>query len=258
MTDPSPDIPVEWRIPPPYLTLGPRDVHVWRGILDRSSSGLQPFWEVLNPVEQQRARRFVSPLHQDRFIVAHAIVRNILSLYVNVPPATIAFETGPHGKPFLTCPLDTGLFFNLSHSHNLALLAITSIGEIGVDLEYNRPKLNYHAIADRIMSEEEKSIFHDLPPHQQSSAFFSCWTRKEAFVKAHGKGLGFPLHDFAVAFASPDRPGIVTVHGHPDDGRKWSMFALSPGEQYTAALVVQGSPTMLHYWHFPDEHVSPA
>lgn len=252
MHDSLPDIPEEWKTPPHPLHLDSQEVHVWRGILDRPTSELQDFWEVLTPLEQQRARRFVLPHHQNHFIAAHGMVRYILALYVNVPPLELQFDVGVYGKPFLACPTHKNLFFNLSHSHHLGLLAVTSLGEIGVDLEYHRPRLNYHAIADRIMSDREKSIFRELPVPQQQSAFLSCWTRKEAFVKAQGRGLGFPFHTFSVTFTSFDRPQIVTIDDHPDDAHEWSMYAMFPGEEYSGALVVQGSPNILRYWHFSD------
>ncbi len=257
MTDSHAGLPAEWRTPTPHLTLDPQEVHVWRGILDRSSSELQAYWDVLSPSEQQRAQRFRSPKHQDQFIAAHGMVRHIISFYVNVPPAALRFDKGPHGKPFLDHPDSTGLIFNLSHSHNLALFALTSMGEIGVDLEHNQRTIHHHALADRIMSQEEKSIFHGLPAHEQKSAFLSCWTRKEAFVKANGRGLGSPLHEFSVAFTPVNRPEMGTIHDSSDARSEWSMYAIFPDDQYTAALVVKGSPNMLRYWHFSDDHRLP-
>jgi len=230
MIDSPADIPREWRTPPPHLTLDPQEVHVWRGILNRSASDLQAYREILNPAEQQRARRFLSPKHGDTFIAAHGMVRHIIALYVNRPPAALRFDKGPYGKPFLAYPIDQGISFNLSHSHKLALLAVTSLGAIGIDIEHIRPSRNFQAIADRIMSEEEKSQFRDFPAHQQPSAFLSCWTRKEAFVKAHGRGLGFPLHKFSVAFTPDNRPEMITMNDPSEAGSTWSMHAIFPGD----------------------------
>ena len=249
--------PVEWETPPPHLRIDPQEVHVWRGGLDRSPSDLQAFWDVLNPVERNRAQRFYSSQHQDRFIAAHGMVRHILALYLNLSPATLRFDNATHGKPLLAPPTHKRLFFNLSHSQNLALLAVTRLGEIGVDLEQNRPTLNYTSLAERIMSEEERSIFGNLPSNRQRSAFFSCWTRKEAVIKAHGRGLGFPLNELSVSLAPLPVPHKVTIQGDSTDGDEWWIYEIFPGNEYTAALAVKGKPTGLRFLHFSDEHFSP-
>ena len=189
-----------WNIPEATPPLLAGHVHVWRGIVDIPLPRLQVYRDVLSPDEQARAERLILPTHRRRFIAARGLLRHLLGRYLQTRPQDIRFGLDPHGKPFLQHPAQLCIHFNVAHSHHLAVYAFSRDFDVGIDLEGDRDSLNYTGLAERICSPEELRGFLQLPPADQKAAFFTCWTRKEAVVKAHGKGLGFPLKQVRVSF----------------------------------------------------------
>ena len=227
-------------------------IHVWHAIVDLPIAQLQVHQETLNPDELERAQRFKNSQHRQRFTAARGILRHILARYLRKAPRDIQFESGPFGKPLLQDPEGHPLHFNVSHSRQLALYAISRDLEVGIDLEGDRDTLDYTGAAERICSPEEFAVFQNLPETKQRAAFFRCWTRKEAFVKALGKGFSFPLAHVKVSFA-PDEPSrILSVQGQSSED--WSLFDLSPGQGFWGALAVAGKPSLIRGWdyHFED------
>lgn len=154
---------------------------------------------VLSSGEQQRARRFVQPLHQDRYAVGRATLRHILSRYSGKPASGLAFDYGPNGKPALA----GDVFFNLSHSENQAALAVTRGCDLGLDIQHYRPVET--DLAERFFSLREREELAALGPSRFADGFFRCWTRKEAVLKARGEGLSVELDSFDVTL-TPDTP----------------------------------------------------
>jgi 4'-phosphopantetheinyl transferase len=162
--------------------LGRDEAHVWIVRLDRSSDSMA----LLSPDERERASRFHFPRDKTRFINSRAALRRILGSYLAKDPATLGFAYNPHGKPHLPgAPLQ----FNLSHSGELALVAVAAGSAIGVDVELIRDDLSIVALADAILSNEELTEFRKMPKSEQRSEFFRIWVIKEAYTKAIGKGL---------------------------------------------------------------------
>jgi 4'-phosphopantetheinyl transferase len=163
-----------------------------------------------------------------------------LGSYLGVAPQDVRLVVGEHGKPALAAP-HAWLQFNLSHTGSLALLALTRAGDIGVDVEAVCAMSDMGAIARRQFAPSEWSRWSQLPVDQQLSAFYACWTRKEAFVKAVGAGLSLPLDGFEVAF-EPTRPAaLLSIDGSAERAADWSMWAFEPLPGYCAAVVVRGS-----------------
>jgi 4'-phosphopantetheinyl transferase len=238
-----------WENPPEWLTLDPAEVHVWRCRLDLDAAGLGRLWETLSIDEQDRAGRYHFPKDRDAFIAARGMLRGILSRYLGRAPEALRFEYGPHGKPCL--PRDETeerLRFNLTHSHGLALCAVADRRELGVDIEYQRPELADTAIAERFFSAREVATLRSLPPGLQQAAFFACWTRKEAYLKAAGGGLTIPLDRVEVTLAPGEPATLLCTEAGPVDARRWSVRELWPGAGYTAALVVEGQDWQLRCW----------
>ena len=140
------------------------------------------------------------------------------------------------------------LRFNLSHSQGLALYAVTRGREIGVDLECIRPISDAEQIAERFFSAHENAVFRTIPAHEKPKAFFNCWTRKEAYLKALGDGLARPLDEFDVSLAPGEPAKLLRIEGAPQEASRWSLNRLEPGSGYVAALAVEGYGYQLKCW----------
>lgn len=239
-----------WSPPPTNLTLGDDQVHVWRASLEIAQAQLQQLRRCLTDDEISRANRFVFEKDRNHYITARGQLRHILSAYLSQQPAALRFEYTSHGKPSLAGAHD--LNFNLSHSGTLALYAVTRSRELGIDIESIRPDFSGIDIAEHYFSKNEVAVFRKLPENLHSGAFFTCWTRKEAYIKAIGEGLSCPLDTFDVAFAPGEAPKLLTNRVKPDEVRRWSMYDLPAGEGYKAALCIENSPDLrLFLWQFP-------
>ncbi len=238
---------MNWLLPPVDLLLGPGEVHVWRAALDLAPSAVARLVPLLCDEERQRGDRFIRGELTRRFIAAHAMTRDVLSRYLRCDPETLHFSRGAHGKPFLQDA--RGLRFNLSHSHERALLAVCRDREVGVDLEWIRDDVTREGIAQRFFSPHEVGALTALPPAWQAAGFFNCWTRKEAYLKALGSGLAIALDRFDVSLAPHEPARLLADRGNADLER-WDLTALDPGEGYAGALVVETPLTGLHLWQW--------
>jgi 4'-phosphopantetheinyl transferase len=240
-----------WRCPPADLTLSSAEVHVWRAALDPVMECVERLQRSLSVDERQRAARFYFPRDRRRFIVARGILRDILGRYLRVPPPDVQFCYSAYGKPALANgPDEDVLRFNLSHSHETALFAITRGREIGVDIEYLRREIACEEIAERFFSAQERADLRALPAALKQQAFFNCWTRKEAYIKAHGEGLSLPLDQFDVSLAPGEPAALLATRSDPDEALRWSLQALATGPCYIAAVAVEGYDWQGRYWQW--------
>jgi 4'-phosphopantetheinyl transferase len=222
----------------PGIALAPDEVHVWRVALNPPPAACAALAQGLDAAEHARAERFYLEDGRRRFIVAHGVLRLLLAAYCGCDPRALRFAEGRWGKPRLYEPA-ADLCFNLSHSGELSLCAVTRNAEIGVDVEHRRAKLASDAIAARHFAPEELSVLRNLPPHLRTAAFFRCWTRKEAFIKARGEGLALPLDSFAVSLA-PDAPAaLLSIGGSAAAAAEWSLDEIAVPTGYTAAVAVK-------------------
>lgn len=175
--------------------VGVGELHLWWFRLDEPRGLLT---HALSPDELARAERLRKPSDRHRFAVVRATRREILSRYLGVAPAELRFEAGEHGKPALAQPAD-GLRFNVAASGGLALLGVRAGAEIGVDLELVRPDFDWRPLAAGFFTWAENRALESLAGDAGTAAFFRCWTRKEAYVKARGEGLSLPLDAFELA-----------------------------------------------------------
>jgi 4'-phosphopantetheinyl transferase len=204
---------------------------------------------LLSHDEQARANRFYLERDRRRFIVARGALRTILGRYLGVEPGQLRFRYESHGKPFLSDDLGAGeLRFNLAHSNELALYAFTCGREIGIDVEYIHPVPDVEQIAARFFSVNENAALRMLPESQRLEAFFDCWTRKEAYIKALGEGLTQPLDQFQVSLIPGERAQLLSVNDVPEKVMRWSMATLSPAPGYVGALAVKGADCNIEYW----------
>jgi 4'-phosphopantetheinyl transferase len=213
---------------------------LWCFSLDVDEAERVDLARLLSAEEQARAARFHSEEHSRRFVVAHARLRQQLSVLLEADPACVTLAQGEHGKPCLAGVHGAaGLEFNLSHSGSLGLLGWARGRAIGVDIELWRVVSDEAALARRFFSHSENAAYAMLAPHQRTPAFFDCWTRKEAYVKATGQGLRLPLHSFDVSLGEGVEARVLRQSAI-GDGRSWSLAALQSGHGVSAAAVVEG------------------
>jgi len=234
----------------PHLADG--EVHVWRASLRQDGGALLGLWESLSADERERAGRFHFRRDRDRFVAARGALRDLLGRYTGVEPRLLRFSYDGYGKPSLDGVTGGGpLRFNVSHSNGLALYAVTRGREVGIDLEFVREDFATLEIAERFFSAREVSVLRTLPPCERAVAFFDCWARKEAYVKARGEGLSYPLALFTVSLTPGEPAALLSTEDDPREAARWSLIELFPGEGYRAALAVKGARPSLRYCRWP-------
>ena len=240
-----------WSPAPVDLILEDNEIHVWRVQLEQFSSHARALRSVLADDELARASRFSFEIDRRQFMAARGILRAILSQYVHIPPGELRFHYNQYGKPFLAPQLNPyRLNFNLSHSGGLALYAITRNMEIGVDVERVRSDFEYEEIAKCFFSWKEAAFLSMTSTDMKPDAFYDCWTRKEAYIKAHGKGLSLPLDSFDVSFPL-ERPEMFLLTQEDSQQRfPWTVLSLRPGPGYVGALAARGVGHRFRYWEW--------
>jgi len=212
--------------------------HVWCAELDLGGMELERLNVSLSDDEQTRAGRFLREQDRTRFIAARGQLRAILGRYLNQDPHKLVFSYNQYGKPALN---KNPLCFNLSHSQGLALYALTLERDVGVDIEFIRPVKQMEAIVKRFFSQKEQEEFSSIPEADRKRAFFACWTRKEAFIKALGRGMWLSLDAFDVTVDSDADPKITSIRSEETAPTEWSVSTLYPALGYAASLVVEGT-----------------
>ncbi len=186
----------DWLSPPNHLDFKSHQVDIWRIKLDLPPATVKSLEATLSNDESQRAARFHFEKDKTSYIIAHGCLRNILSRYLQCEPGELRFDTNEYGKPFIK---GYKVEFNLSHSGDYALIAMTRESKVGVDVERFRSNIEFESITNRFFSPNEIAKLMSLSPEKKTIAFFNCWTRKEAYIKAQGLGLSLPLDSFDVS-----------------------------------------------------------
>lgn len=243
---------MKWNTPSTDIVLLEKEVHIWRVCLPISIVQESTFWNVLSPEEKKRIHRYQFEHDRNRHLLSRGMLRYLLGHYLNVALEALVFKYSQYGKPSLESPYcKTGLQFNVSHSHNLILLAFCWNHPLGVDIEYMRPLTNADQIAQKYFSSREYAIYLSVSSRHRREAFYNCWTRKEAFIKAIGEGLSYPLDAFDVT-VHPDKPAkILQVQGDTTRAKLWTLNAFNPDSGYKAAAVVIGQSWKFLYWKEP-------
>ena len=215
-------------------------IHLHTINLDVSNSRLQACRELLNVKEVARANRFFRKQHRRRWIVCRASLREVLALHCNVLPGAVSLAEEENGKPVLTGASGSlGMHFNLSHSQDLAIIAVTNIGPVGIDVEHERNIGDWEAIAARFFSPAEQVALAKIELRRRSHAFYCCWTRKEAVVKATGEGLFARLDSFDVSLAPGNSSRLLSYDGSRRAAQDWQIHHLQPWVGYVGALAIR-------------------
>ncbi len=227
---------------PPALTA--TSLHLWRANLNLPTPQLQALERILSTDELIRARRFKFLKHQQHFIAARGMLRQLLGRYLQQAPTEILFHYNEHGKPQLT--QTPSLHFSVSHSHDWVTYAIGLQPLLGVDIERIHD-IAVTDIAQRFFSHTENQQLHHLALSEQRSAFFKLWTCKEAFIKAIGEGMTFPLQNFTIdILANP--PHLVNIRDDATAAQSWTLQQFIPADDYIGAVAVKGAVTEWHWW----------
>jgi len=236
---------IRWPAAPDPLPPLDGNVHVWAVHLDDSSFDKDPSLRRLSSEEQERAARFKFSRDRRRYILAHVALRDILSAYLNITGEAVRFDVGESGKPKLARAFaEYALEFNLTHSNERALIALGKSRVVGVDIEFVHRDFPFHEVATHFFTAREVSALNGLPETLQRTAFYKCWTSKEAFLKAKGVGLSGALDEVEIACKDADHVIIgAAVSG-------WSLKELELGDGYEGALVVEGraAPILCYGW----------
>jgi 4'-phosphopantetheinyl transferase len=237
-----------WLNPPDNLILSDEEAHIWRADLKANECFQSSFLKLLSPDEKNRAQKFRFAKDNRNFIIARGILRSLIGKYLEINPAEISFQYSEFGKPGIAD--NNTLQFNISHSQNMALFAFTTKFNVGVDVEFVNPDIEVKDIAAKFFSTNEIMNLLALPEKQQALGFFNCWTRKEAFIKAVGEGLSFPLDKFEVSL-EPNKPAkLLATDWQPDDVSKWSIYSMSPGENFVGSLAIEGLVEKVKFWNW--------
>lgn len=240
-----------WGLPSKTLALPHDEVHVWLADLNQSGFSAQDVDRVLSQEERERAARFYLQADRNRFTAGRGMLRLILGSYLNTDPGHLQFSRGPHGKPALVTERGAdALCFNIAHSHDVALCAVARGRDIGVDVERVRADVDVDLIAERLFSQQEIAALRSLPPERKLTAFFTCWVRKEAYLKARGDGLAMDLDSFSVSFSPGEPAALLDVRGCPEEALAWSLRELDFAPSYAAALAVRGGECRVRSWQF--------
>jgi 4'-phosphopantetheinyl transferase len=207
-------------------------VDVFWADLDAAARGLPRWIDLLDGNETARAARFRFERDRHRYIACHGILRVLLARHIDRAPADLRFDVTGHGKPMLR---DSALRFNISHSHQFALFAISRDVTVGCDIELQDERFLAENIPEHFFSPAEIAELNALPQADRLAAFFAGWTRKEAYIKARGLGLSLPLNSFDVALAPSARPALY----RGCDG--WSARAFEPAPRCSAAVIAEGA-----------------
>ncbi len=224
--------------------LGPGEVHVWSALLDPASTDIGRFSEILSRDEKERASRFHFEKNRNEFIISRGSLRALLGSYLEVPASEVGFAYSRYGKPYLVdshhiSPVE----FNLSHSEGIVLLAFTRGRKVGVDIEYVGRNFDFEEIAERFFSRAEQQMLRNTPAEERGTAFFHCWTRKEAYIKALGNGLSHSLFEFDVSLAPKQISALLATRPDPSEADRWLLRDLPVAAGYVAALAVEADRT---------------
>jgi 4'-phosphopantetheinyl transferase len=241
------ELNTNWPPAPAHPRLDEVDVHVLA--VNLGAPPHQALMPVLSQDERQRAARFHFAQDQYRFVCGRGMLRVILASYLRIEPADVRFNYGAKGKPLLDAPAHRPLHFNLAHSSNLALIAVSHCCPLGIDVEHVRPMNDASDIAASLFSRRESQELETLPPDQRTEGFFNLWTRKEACVKATGQGLSEILSQIEVTFVPghPARllryPGETAAHEH------WTLAELNPAANFVGAVAAM-APAQISCWQW--------
>lgn len=214
-------------------------VHVWSAHLGERTEPLSVLASTLSESERARVVRFRFARDQRRYVVGRSLLRLLLGRYLDAAPESLRFAIGARGKPALADRPCHGVHFNVAHADEVIVFAVTRIGPVGVDIERVHPMPDLELVAESSFSKRERAELATMLPASRSEGFFRCWTRKEAYVKATGDGLSYPLDRFDVSLSAGEAARILALDGDERAGGRWTLKELRPAVGFVGAIAVE-------------------
>ena len=226
------------------------EIHVWRSDLSVSALEIVRLKLIISLDERERAERFNFECDRQRSIIGRGRLRLLLGKILGLPASSLRFEYDGFGKPKLTSTQEQRLQFNVSHSGDLVLIAVTRGRAVGVDVERIRGDIDVDGLAKRFFSTNENERLNPLTGRRRYDAFFTCWTRKEAYLKGRGDGLSLPLDQFDVSFLPDEEPRLLETRFDPAEVRGWTLRSVNVPSGYVASLAAEGTDwnVVYHDW----------
>jgi 4'-phosphopantetheinyl transferase len=235
----------EWILGPLKPILQDNEIHIWRANLPIQASIKTELQKTLSENEQSRLNSLYFPQDKERFLVARSGLRNILARYLNTAPNHIDFHYTELGKPYIN---NKNIFFNISHSADCIIYALSNCSPIGIDVEHCKRDIDYLSIAKNFFSENEYLKLLTLHPDERLLAFYRCWTRKEAYIKAIGKGLHFPLDQIEVSILPNEKVQLIKIMDKAPEKDLWKIEEFCPQQDYIACVATQQSFKNCLFW----------
>src|SRR5262245_57069798 len=241
-----------WYQPPADLPWPRAEVHVWRATLAWSGAATERLKQCLSADERDRMAQFRLEKDRLRCLIGRGVLRTLLGHYLDLAPQDLRFEITAAGKPHLASD-QRRLQFNVAHSGEYVLIAIADGRAVGIDVEEIRNDFEAGEVAMHFFSLNEQRDLEALTGRAKVEAFFDCWTRKEAYVKARGEGLSLPLDQFDVSLRPGEPARLVATRPDPAEATRWRLSGLDVADGYKAALAVEGQGWTLRFWDCPEE-----
>jgi len=229
-------------------------VHVWLASIDYFITEIDQLWSLLSSAEIQRAKKYRFAADRNRYVIAHALLRLISSNYVQIAPDRLQFDNTVDKKPFLAEAHGSGIQFNLSHSGTFVLVAVAQDRQVGIDIEQIKPIQEMDLMSEQYFSAAEKACLHAAGPEDKLNQFFAYWTKKEAFIKAIGRGLSFPLSNLDISAVS-DGSGF-NYSDTSGDTSSWTFKDLPHVAGFKTSCVVEGNNPQVSCWQLTESNLS--
>lgn len=242
---------IEWQSSIKEWGIAGNEIHIWRVNFPNLLSIVPELQKILDTDERAKAKRFHFDKDRSRYVISHASTRVILGDYTHNTPGKLRFSINEFGKPEMQ---DSPLHFNLSHSGDFALIAVSPLAPIGVDIERIESKRAELNLAKRFFSPAEVEQLEQLNREQYTNGFFNAWTRKEAYIKARGGGLSIPLDGFSVSLKPGEKAQLLKDELQEDAPKKWSILEIQVDENHAGALAIETKQFELKFfdWSGPN------
>lgn len=237
---------ISWISPTDDTFLIKNNLHIWKIVYPEINFKSNPISNVLHHDEIERANKFYFETDRKRFIVTRAFLKIIMAKILKISPNDIHFSFNKHGKPELEQNIP--IHFNISHSGDIGLIAVSDQGPVGIDVERYRKTMTSGKVAKRFFSADEVDTFLSLPEYQRQEGFFNCWTRKEAFIKALGLGLAMPLSNFSVTLKPGIPAQLLSVTHNNEKASDWLLKDIHMENNYAAAYAIKAKKFEEYYW----------
>jgi len=228
-----------------FVNLKPNTVHIWSINFVVNEDEFNTYHDLLSADEKLRASKFKFYKDKRCYVVTKAALRLLSGAYLSTDAKDILFEYEAYGKPKFKH--QTNLNFNVSHSGDLALIGFVYNHTIGIDIEKIKNDFDTFEIASNLFSKQEIDALRKIPEEEQYRAFYRCWTRKEAFIKAKGSGLSFPLDEFAVTLDNDLDADLIWTKWDINEKRQWQLTSFIPFKDYIAALINDYQAKIEHF-----------